>query len=63
MTVTELSDAAVLANESINVARDYIFDEDAVLAKFTEEKILQEDLIQQAAARIIRRLNAVMKNK
>ncbi len=63
MTVTEISDAAVLADESINVARDYTFDEDAALAKFTEEEVLREDMIHQAAARIIRRLNALMKNK
>ena len=63
MSVSQASDAAVLVDESINVVRDYTFDEDAVLGKSAEEAVLREDLVRQAAAQIIRYLNAAMKNK
>ena len=48
-------------NETIEVSRDYTFDESSILGKSNEEASLREDLIRQVSAQIVRRVNAVMK--
>ena len=48
-------------NETIEVSRDYTFDESSILGKSNEETSLREDLINQVSAQIVRRVNAVVK--
>lgn len=52
----------LLSYELISVSRDYLYDEGALLGKTSEENMLKVDLRRQAAARIIRRLNATTRN-
>ena len=49
----------LVTNQSIRVRGDYAFDEDAALGKFAEEETIKEELVEQAAARIIQRLNTL----
>ena len=44
------------------ISSDFTFDENAVLGKFSEEAVLQEDLIRSAANQILRRLQALLRN-
>ena len=48
----------IIENEKISAIRDFAFDENAVLGEFSEESIIQEDLIRPAASRVLRRLQA-----
>ena len=50
----------IIENEKINVVRDFAFDENAVLGEFSEESIIQEDLIRRAASQVLRRLQAIL---
>ena len=50
----------ILANDVITLSRDYLFDEDALLGKASEENVIRANLRQQAATAIIRRLNATI---
>jgi LPS-assembly lipoprotein len=56
-------EATLVDNELVEVARDYTFDEDAVLGKYSEEQVLEEEMTRRAADRIIRRLNAAARNE
>ena len=47
-------------NEKITVTRDFAFDETEVLGEFSEESIIQEDLVRRAASQILRRLQALL---
>ena len=60
MSVTGANGKALLANDPVQVTRDYTFDDDAVLGKFTEEEVLREDLVRNAASLVMRRLQAVL---
>ena len=53
----------LVSNESITASRDYLFDEDALLGKASEERVLKENLRRQLAAAVIRRLNATVNNQ
>lgn len=48
----------IISNGIVRVSRDITFDENAVLGKFTEETVIQEDLIRSAASKVLRRLQA-----
>ena len=50
----------IIENEKISVVRDFAFDENAVLGEFSEESIIQEDLIRRAASQVLRRLQAIL---
>lgn len=60
MTVTQADGKALLTNDPVQVIRDYAFDDEAVLGKFTEEEVLREDLVRNAASMVMRRLQAVL---
>ena len=53
----------LVSNEAITASRDYLFDEDALLGKASEERLLKENLRRQLAAAVIRRLNATVNNQ
>lgn len=50
----------LINNEPINLARDYTFDETAVLGEFSEKQLLREDLVVRASSQVLRRLQAVI---
>jgi LPS-assembly lipoprotein len=52
----------IVENDRISVTRDFTFDENAVLGKFSEEVVVQEDLIRSAASQVLRRLQALLRN-
>lgn len=49
----------VIADEPIDLLRDYTFDETAVLGKSSEETLVRRQLIEDAADTILRRVEAV----
>lgn len=59
MTVTDASRTSLLSGQQIRVARDYAFDDEAVLGSVSEQRILEQEMIRQAASQIIRRLAAL----
>lgn len=59
LTVTGSDKQRLVSDEIISARRDYIFDQDSVLGKFDEEQKIREEMRQQLAASIIRRLRAV----
>jgi len=61
MSVINADGKALSKNQPVTARRDLTYDEDAVLGKFEEERIMQEDLRKQVAANVLRRLNAVIK--
>ena len=63
MSVSNGKGEELLAPERIRLTRDYTIDEEAVLAQGSEEDILREDMVIDAASRIIYRLNAVAARK
>lgn len=60
-TVSDKAGKELLAPTTINLTRDYQFDETQVLAKDSEEAVLRRDLVRDAAQQIVRRLQALNK--
>ena len=58
LTLIDSKGKELISGDEIRLVRDYTFDEDAVLGKFEEEKVLRDELVSEAASEIIRRLNA-----
>ncbi|MEM6998774.1 MAG: LPS assembly lipoprotein LptE [Pseudomonadota bacterium] len=50
----------IVKNDNVRSVRDFTFDEDAVLGKFSEEALLQEDIVRRAASQVLRRLQALL---
>lgn len=63
MSVTHRDDGLLLDNDNVEVMRDYTFDEDAVLGKFSEEQVLREEMTRRAASQVVSRLNATARNR
>ena len=59
ISISEAGGEGLVTGQDIRVSGDYAFDEDAALGKFSEEETIREELIEQAAARIIRRLDTL----
>ena len=51
---------SIIENDRVRVTRDFTFDENAVLGKFSEEGVLEDDLIRSAASKVLRRLQALL---
>ncbi len=45
--------------QTVDLLRDFTFDETAALGKFDEQQVLREDMIQDAAETVLRRLESV----
>lgn len=60
MAVNQADGKILLSKDTVQVTRDFTFDDDAVLGKFTEEEVLREDLVRNAASQVLRRLQAVL---
>lgn len=61
ISISKAGGEDLVTNQVIRASGDYAFDEDAALGKFAEEETIREELINQAAAQIIRRLNTLTK--
>ena len=60
LSIIDAKGTELLLNEPIFMVRDYIFDEDAVLGKFSEEEVIRDELREQAAAEILLQFNSVI---
>ena len=61
LTVTAPDGRTLADAEAVTVTRDYTLEEEAVLSDFREREVLQDELRGDAAARIIRRFNALVR--
>ena len=52
--------SSIIEPDNVRVTRDFIFDESDVLGKFSEESLLEDDLIRSAASKVLRRLQALL---
>ena len=59
ISISEAGGEDLVAGQVVRVSGDYAFDEDAALGKFSEEETIRGELLEQAAAQIIRRLNTL----
>ncbi|MGH8520695.1 MAG: LPS assembly lipoprotein LptE [Gammaproteobacteria bacterium] len=50
---------ALLEKQRVHLVRDYTFDETAALGKFDEEQFLRQEMLQDAAALVLRRLETI----
>ncbi|HIF50581.1 MAG TPA: hypothetical protein EYQ42_03460 [Thiotrichaceae bacterium] len=53
----------IVQNDSVRSSRDFTFDGNAVLGKFSEEELLKEDIVRRAASQVLRRLQALLTAK
>lgn len=60
MDAMNIDGTSIVKNDLIRSSGDLTFDENAVLGKFSEETILQEEIVRQAAAQVLRRLQALL---
>ena len=58
LSVTTASGETLIDKQQISLSRDFTYDEDAALGKFSEEQLLREELAREAADQILRRLGA-----
>lgn len=59
MAITDSEGKDVLTLQPIRIARDFAFRDEAVLGSVAEQRVLEQEMITQAASQIIRRLNAL----
>lgn len=59
MTIRKKNGEVLVNSEALTAERDYTFDEGSVLGTFTQESVLERDIAKQAAAAVLRRLQAV----
>ena len=62
ISISKTGKKDLVSNETVTASRDYLFDEDALLGKASEERLLKENLRRQLAGAIIRRLDATVNN-
>lgn len=61
LSVTDKEGKKLVKNETISAARDYVFDDAAILGNFSQENVLRNDIARTAASTVLRRLEAVTK--
>ncbi len=59
LSITGSDGDTILKSEPVTAVTDYTFDEDAVLGKFEEERVLRDDIVRHAASNVLRRLQSV----
>ena len=62
MSVVDSIENEVISGQPIQVTRDYPFDEQSVLGAVAEQRVLEQEMIQQAATQILRRLETVTRD-
>lgn len=60
LSLTEAGGAKLLEGDPVSLARDFTFDQDAVMGKFSEEELLRVELTREAAEQILRRVGAMI---
>lgn len=50
---------SLIKDQTVDLLRDYTFDERAALGKFEEQQVLRDDMIQDAAETVLRRLESI----
>ena len=60
MNAAHIDGTNIARGDNIRVVRDLTFDEEAVLGKFSEEALIQEDMVRTAASQVLRRLQALI---
>jgi len=60
MDASRADGSIIVENDNVVSSRDFTFDENAVLGKFSEEALLQEDIVRRAASQVLRRLQALL---
>lgn len=63
MSVQDAGNTELLAGQSIRVSRDYAFDDEAVLGSVSEQRVLEQEMIRQAASQVVRRLDALARRQ
>ncbi len=59
LMVADAKGHSLLPAQSIDLVRDFTFDETAALAKSEEAQLLRQEMIQDAAATVLRRLETI----
>ncbi len=60
ISISDAGGKDLVLGQLVRASGDYAFDEDAALGKFSEEETIREELLEQVAAQIIRRLNTLV---
>lgn len=60
LSVTEVGGDNLLDNDPVSQVRDFTYDQNAVLGKFSEEETLRDELTRDAADQVLRRVSAVL---
>lgn len=60
LSLTETGGEKLLSGDQVSLVRDFTFDQDAVLGKFSEEELLREELTREAAEQVLRRVSATI---
>ncbi|HEY7840043.1 MAG TPA: LPS assembly lipoprotein LptE [Gammaproteobacteria bacterium] len=63
LSITAASGETLVDRQQISLSRDFTYDEDAALGKFSEEQLLREEMTREAADQILRRLGAQISKK
>ena len=61
MDASHADGQTIIEDDPVRSSRDFTFDENAVLGKFSEEELLKEDIVRRAASQVLRRLQALLK--
>lgn len=59
MAITDAEGKDILTSQPIRIARDFAFRDEAVLGSVAEQRVLEQEMINQAAGQIVRRLTAL----
>ena len=60
MDLMQADGKKIVENDPISMSRDFTFDENSVLGKFSEEEVLREDLVLRSSGQVLRRLQALI---
>jgi LPS-assembly lipoprotein len=60
MNAAHADGQTIVEDDPVRSSRDFTFDENAVLGKFSEEELLHEDIVRRAASQVLRRLQALL---
>jgi outer membrane lipopolysaccharide assembly protein LptE/RlpB len=63
LSIMAASGETLVDQQQISLSRDFTYDEDAALGKFSEEQLLREEMTREAADQILRRLGAQISKK
>lgn len=60
LSLSEAGGEKLLENDPLSLVRDFTFDQNEVLGKFSEEETLRDELTRDAAEQVLRRVGAVL---